>query len=184
MIPLFLDPAKSRIGLIGRGELAARRLKWLRAGRARPQAWSDDPEAALIGEAGADLIRRLPTEAELRTLHAVWIADLPRDVAAPLADAARAAGVLVNVEDVVDLCDFHTPAVVRRGKLTLAAGTGGASPAATRAVREKLEATFPESWGEALSDIERSRIDLRKQGAGLDALSADARARLAQHGLA
>lgn len=183
MIPLYLDPASARIGLIGRGDLAVRRLKWLRAGRAHPQAWSDEPEVAFISEADADLIRRLPTDAELRTLHALWIADLPRDLAGALAGAARAAGVLVNVEDVVELCDFHTPAVVRRGKLTLAAGTGGASPAAARAVRERLEATFPETWGDALNDIERSRNELRRQGAGLDALVADARTRLAQHGL-
>ena len=60
---------------------------------------------------------------------------------------ARSANVLVNVEDVLPLCDFHTPAVLRRGQLTLAAGTGGASPAVARAARERLEAAFPESWG-------------------------------------
>jgi precorrin-2 dehydrogenase/sirohydrochlorin ferrochelatase len=100
-----------------------------------------------------------------------------------VANAARSANVLVNVEDVLPLCDFHTPAVLRRGQLTLAAGTGGASPAVARAARERLEAAFPESWALALKEIAQSRAVLRQKGAGFDALVADARARLAEHGL-
>lgn len=184
MIPLFLDPANARIGLVGRGDLALRRLNWLREGGASPLLWSDEPSAAFAAGAGAALLHRLPNAEELQRLHALWIADLPRPAAEAIAAEARGAGVLVNVEDVVTLCDFHTPAIVRRGKLTLAAGTGGASPAAARAAREQLEASFPPAWGKAIDEIERSRRELRRRGAGFDALVADARARLAEHGLA
>ena len=81
------------------------------------------------------------------------------------------------------LCDFQTPAVVRRGKLTLAAGTGGASPAVARAAREKLEAIFSPDWGEALDEITVARAELRENGASFDALAGDARRRLADHSL-
>ena len=91
--------------------------------------------------------------------------------------------MLVNVEDQLALCDFHTPAVVRRGRLTLAAGTGGASPAVARAAREQLEAAFPPAWEAALDEIAVARRALRAQDASFDALVADARARLVQHGL-
>jgi precorrin-2 dehydrogenase/sirohydrochlorin ferrochelatase len=100
-----------------------------------------------------------------------------------LAALCVSAGVLVNVEDVIALCDFHTPAVLRRGALTLAAGTGGASPAVARAARERLEDAFPEEWSHALDGIAKARAALRAQGAGPATLAADARARLAQHGL-
>ncbi|MGH6951967.1 MAG: precorrin-2 dehydrogenase/sirohydrochlorin ferrochelatase family protein, partial [Vitreimonas sp.] len=93
------------------------------------------------------------------------------------------AGVLVNVEDVVDLCDFHTPAVARRGGLTLTAATGGASPAVARIARERLEAVFPPQWGEALDEVARARQTLRSAGADGDTLAADARRRLKNHGL-
>ena len=46
-----------------------------------------------------------------------------------IAVAARAAGALVNVVDDIAGCDWAAPAVVRRGDLLLAIGTGGASPA-------------------------------------------------------
>jgi precorrin-2 dehydrogenase / sirohydrochlorin ferrochelatase len=93
------------------------------------------------------------------------------------------ANVLINVEDCLPLCDFHTPAVVRRGKLTLTAGTGGASPAVARAARERLEEAFPNTWEAALDEIAQARTELRARSASFDALVADARERLSQHGL-
>ena len=155
------------------------------AGRWRrtPDVWSDAPHFDLAFAAGPRLKHRLPDAAELARYHAIWVADLPRDIAAELAGAARSANVLVNVEDAPSLCDFHSPAVVRRGKLTLSAGTGGASPAVARAAREHLEAAFPTDWGPALEAISRVRAALREEGASADALVADARARLAERGL-
>jgi precorrin-2 dehydrogenase/sirohydrochlorin ferrochelatase len=182
MIPLYLDPANARIALIGRGALALRRLLWLRQGGAEPDIFSDEPSAELIAIA-PDLQRRLPRASELAEYHAIWIADLPHEVADELANTARSEQTLVNVEDVPSLCDFHTPAVLRRGKLTLAAGTGGASPAVARAARERLQEAFPETWGPALEEIAQSRTELRAQGASFDALVADARTRLQHHRL-
>jgi precorrin-2 dehydrogenase/sirohydrochlorin ferrochelatase len=182
MIPLYLNPASVRIALVGRGALAVRRLAWLKAGGATPDIWSDAPSPDLAA-AGKQIVARLPQGEELARYHAIWIADLPKDNAERVALAARAVGVLVNVEDVIGLCDFHSPAVVRRGKLVLTAATGGASPAAARAAREQLEAAFPEAWGAALEEIAQSRIALRSDRADFDALVADARTRLAQHGL-
>lgn len=183
MIPLFLDPAQGRAAVVGRGLLALRRLIWLREAGADPDVFSDEPEPELAAAAGARLVERLPSTKDLASFKAVWISDLPHNLAKPIALVARAVRVLVNVEDMPALCDFHTPAVLRRGKLTLAAGTGGASPAVARAARERLEEVFPETWADALDDIAQSRAALRENGAGFDDLVADARKRLAAHGL-
>lgn len=183
MIPIYLDPAAVRVALIGRSALCVRRLAWLKASGAEPDIWSDAPSPELVAISDT-IARRLPSGDEIKRYQAIWIADLPPEVARELADAARAVGVLVNVEDVPALCDFHTPAVTRRGRLTLAAGTGGASPAVTRAVRERLETTFPDVWGVALDEIADARTVLRSEGASVDALVEDARTRLARHGLA
>lgn len=183
MIPIYLDPVHARIALIGRDTLALRRLAWLKAGGATPEVWSDAPSATLTAAAGDKLNLRLPSADELRGYSAIWIAELKSEDAQALAAAARAAGVLVNVEDVIALCDFHTPAVVRRGKLTLSVGTGGASPAVARAAREHLEVAFPPVWAEALDDIAAARALLRENNADFATLVADARERLAHHGL-
>lgn len=183
MIPLHLDPQRSRIGLVGRGELAVRRLTWLRGGGADPVVFSDAPGADLRTLAGKRLVNHLPDTDDLRALDIVWIADLPPDLAGPLYAAARAQKTLANVEDVLDQCDFHTPALVRRGALLVSIGTGGASPAVAGKVRAAIESAVPEGWDPLLDDIAAARAALKAAGAGPAELKADALARIAAAGL-
>jgi siroheme synthase-like protein len=74
-----------------------------------------------------------------------------------IARAARERGVWVNVMDDVANCDFAAPAVVRRGELILAIGTGGASPALARRLREELDERFGEHWAEIVSVLREVR---------------------------
>jgi siroheme synthase-like protein len=50
--------------------------------------------------------------------------------------------VLLNVVDVPEACTFISPAVVTRGELQVAVGTGGASPGLSARVRRDLERVF------------------------------------------
>ena len=102
MLPLVLNPANLKTGLAGRGPERDRR-------------------AALLAEAGVE-VRLLPEpvpDALLASLQVLFVAGIPEGEARDLAARARAQGVLVNVEDVLPLCDFHVPAIVRRGELLL-----------------------------------------------------------------
>ena len=63
------------------------------------------------------------------------------------AGAARTAGVPVNVVDRPALCDFTTPAVIDRGEVVAAIGTGGASPMLATLLRHDIEARVPEGAG-------------------------------------
>ena len=71
--------------------------------------------------------------------------DAPFDELA--AQAAREAGVPVNVVDRPPLCDFFTPALVDRGQVVAAVGTGGASPVLAQVLKQELEASIPEGAG-------------------------------------
>ncbi|HZZ67990.1 MAG TPA: bifunctional precorrin-2 dehydrogenase/sirohydrochlorin ferrochelatase [Phenylobacterium sp.] len=63
------------------------------------------------------------------------------------AGAARAAGLPVNAVDRPALCDFTTPAVIDRGEVVAAIGTGGASPMLATMLRHDIEAQVPEGAG-------------------------------------
>jgi precorrin-2 dehydrogenase/sirohydrochlorin ferrochelatase len=76
-----------------------------------------------------------------------------------VARAARERGVLVNVMDDIPNCDFAAPAIVRRGDLVVAIGTGGRSPALARKVREDIEARYGEEWEEVLAVVARVRSE-------------------------
>lgn len=68
---------------------------------------------------------------------------------------ARKRGVLCNIVDVPELCDFYYPAVVQRGELQIAVSTSGASPALAQRLRKNLEEQFGpeyEAWIESLGE--------------------------------
>ena len=76
------------------------------------------------------------------------------------AGAARQAGVPVNVGDRPALCDFTTPAVVDRGEVVAAIGTGGASPMLASLLRHDIETRVPEGAGRvaALFRLSQDRV--------------------------
>lgn len=180
MIPVMLDPARLRIALAGRGELAARRLAWFERLGARLQLFCDVADDVFAQAAGAGRVGRLPTDEDLACIDVIWIAGLNEEPTAALVAAAKAARVIVNVEDDLRYCDFHTPAIVKRGQLTIAAGTGGSSPAVAGAVRARIEETFPEAWATVLDEISAARAKMRAAGASMAEVAADARRRLAE----
>jgi len=147
MLPLVLNPLKLRTGLAGRGEALARR-------------------AALLAQAGveAQLLSPGASDEVLAPLRLLFVAGLEEGEARHLAGRARAFGVLVNVEDVLPLCDFHVPAIVRRGDLLLTVSTGGAVPGLARALREQLADDFGPEWRERLAVLARERARFRSQG--------------------
>jgi precorrin-2 dehydrogenase/sirohydrochlorin ferrochelatase len=71
-------------------------------------------------------------------------------------DGRTRGGLWANAASAPGEGDFVLPAVVRRGAFTLAVGTGGASPALARRVRERLEAEYDEAysaWVRLLAEV-------------------------------
>jgi uroporphyrin-III C-methyltransferase/precorrin-2 dehydrogenase/sirohydrochlorin ferrochelatase len=74
---------------------------------------------------------------------------------------ARCAGMLVNVVDRPELCDFTTPSILDRDPLLIAIGTGGASAGLAKHVRLRLERLLPASLGALARGLEAARPALR-----------------------
>jgi len=70
---------------------------------------------------------------------------------------ARQRGILCNVVDDPERCDFYYPAVLRRGRLQIAISTEGASPALARRLREELEHQFSAYYGAWLEELAETR---------------------------
>ena len=165
MLPLILHPVNLRTGLAGRGAERDRR-------------------AALLAEAGVEarLLPEAVSDAHLAPLQILFVAGLPESEARELATRARALGVLVNVEDVLPLCDFHVPAMVRRGDLLLTASTGAQVPGLARALRESLADQFGPEWTERLKELGLARAKWRSQGLSPREVSHNVRELIARMG--
>jgi precorrin-2 dehydrogenase/sirohydrochlorin ferrochelatase len=168
MIPVALDPRYLQLAVAGRGALARRRFRALRAGGAATVLWFNDaPDEAMIGEAGGALRRALPDQAALSALHALWIVDLPEQTGEALALAARQARILVNLEDRPKFCDFHSVAEIRRGDLLLTVSTNGRAPGLAGLIRRKLEAAFGPEWAERVRELGEQRAAWQREGVAM-----------------
>ena len=70
---------------------------------------------------------------------------------------ARKRGILCNVVDDPEHCDFYYPAVLRRGRLQIAISTGGLSPALAQRLRRELEQEFSPDYGDWLEELGETR---------------------------
>jgi len=131
--PIFLNLRGRTVVLVGTGEAA-------------------DAKARLIERAGGRIV---PVWEQGATIAFVALDD---EVEARAAAAElRTHGLLVNVVDRPDLCDFTTPAIVDRAPVTIAIGTGGASAGLAKAVRQRIEALLPARLGALASALSAAR---------------------------
>lgn len=172
MIPVDLDPANLQVGLVARGKALARRLRFLRRGGIqRVKVFSDKPGEVLAERLGDKIIDHLPSGDDLKGMKLLFIAGLEPEENEQLVMMARRRRILVNCEDVKDKCDFHVPAVVRRGDLTVAISTGGKSPGLAKRLRVYLSEVFGEEWKDRLEEIAKAREVWKQNGANLQELN-------------
>jgi len=89
-----------------------------------------------------------------------------------LVDEAARERVLLNVVDVPEACTFIAPAVVDRGELQIAIGTGGASPGLAAALRRKLEAEVGPEYASFVAILGAVRAALGGEPGRADVMAA------------
>jgi len=156
-LPVFLDLQNGVVLLVGAGDLVRAKLRLLAQAGARVRWFATDgnyevgglenAEAARIEQAAGD-----PLTADLSNVVAVLCAGAG-DVGVAMSARAKAIGLPVNVMDDLVHSTFIFPAIVDRGDVVVAIGTGGTSPVVARRVREQIEALLPARIGDLASFI-------------------------------
>jgi uroporphyrin-III C-methyltransferase / precorrin-2 dehydrogenase / sirohydrochlorin ferrochelatase len=160
-LPVFLDLQTGPVFLVGTGELARAKLRVLVAAGARIRWHTTSGEHDVLGLEPAQLARIEfakgdPLKADLTGIVAVFCAGAG-EVGVAMSQRARSVGLPVNVMDDLAHSTFIFPAIVDRGDVVVAIGTGGTSPVVARRVREKIEAVLPARIGDLAKFIGRFR---------------------------
>lgn len=139
-LPLFHRVRGGRVVVIGEGEAAGSKRR-------------------LVERAGG-----IPcSEAEAHHAAIAFVALEDTRAAEAAALRLKRRGMLVNVVDRPDLCDFTTPSLLDRDPLLIAIGTGGASAGLAKHLRLRLEAILPQSLGKLARALFDAREALRKR---------------------
>jgi precorrin-2 dehydrogenase/sirohydrochlorin ferrochelatase len=161
--PIFLELGGRRVVLIGGGAVAVRKAEALLEAGARLVVVASKPSDTMIGlctRHGAELIRDRYAKQYIAEAVLVIAATDDRKVNEQVYRDCQELEILCNVVDDPSHCDFFVPAVVKRGDLQIALGTGGYAPAYAGHLRQKLEAMFTEEHGQFLAELEKIRKEV------------------------
>ena len=160
LFPMFMKLDGKRCLVVGAGNVGAPKIARLVETGAR---------VSVIALEAREEIKKLATEnkiaLELRTFE---VNDLDGKFLAVVAAAsptlnraiyeeAQRRGVLCNVVDVPELCDFYYPAVMQRGDLQIAISTNGQSPSLAQKLRQQLEKQFGLGYARWVAELGATR---------------------------
>ena len=169
LFPIFLDLRSRPVLVVGGGPVARQKLEALSSSGARITVVAlrfsaECREAA--ARIGAEPIERAYRPADLAGMALAFAATGVNEVNRTVVRDARARGIPVNAVDDPEHCDFHTPAMLHRGPVSIALSTEGRFPGLAKALRACLEAWLPPDDGSLIERLYRLRAALRKNQAG------------------
>lgn len=164
VIPIMIELEGKRVVIVGGGRIAKRKLSGLLDSGAEltvisPVAAPEIAEWAEEGKINWKQKNFEPTDAE-----DAFMMVIATDDPAVNAEARKAAHphCLVNASAEAKAGNIHFPAHVKRGKLSIAVSTNGASPMLAKKIKQELQAQFDESYERYLEFLFEARQLLKK----------------------
>ena len=162
-LPIFVDLAGRRAVLAGGGAPAVWKAELLAAAGAQVEILAETPHEDLAAFAASHpqvRLRRRPWRPDDLDGAALVVADCGEpEEAERLRRAARERGLMLNVIDRPQDCDFQFGTIVNRSPVVIGIMTDGAAPILGQAIRRRVEAVLPA----ALASWARSAKAFRKR---------------------
>jgi precorrin-2 dehydrogenase / sirohydrochlorin ferrochelatase len=166
LFPIFVRLRNRRALVVGGGAMATVRVKQLLAAKAAITVIAPEATKEIEKLAAEGLLQLLKREFERTDINPGFFvvigATNKASVQQALAEEAERHGLLYNVVDQPERCNFYTPAVVERGDLKIAICTQGQSPILSGRLRRELEEAIPASAGEFTGLLGELREKLKR----------------------
>ncbi len=163
--PVFLSLVGQPVLLVGAGGIALQKLHALLDAGARVHVVAPEADPQIQAWAGQEKLfwsKRPYQPSDMEGVKLVIAATDDQALQPLIAHEARRRGLWVNVVDVPPLCDFIAPSILRRGDIQIAISTGGAAPALSKYLRQRLEALLGPEFEQFALLARRVRPELMK----------------------
>lgn len=168
LYPIFVECKDRPVLVIGGGHVGAEKVRGLMNAEADITVVAPELNEEMQGYKAAGRFKHVEREYRESDLDADWhfimVATDDGTVNREVREAGNRRRLWVNAADDPVNCDFILPSVVRKGKITLAASTAGASPALARRLREELDAYLTEDMPALADLLAEVRQEIRARG--------------------
>jgi precorrin-2 dehydrogenase/sirohydrochlorin ferrochelatase len=165
--PVMLDIRDRQAIVVGGNKLAAEKAAALAASGARVNVINPKFCSALLNMAErgeVTLLQKSYEPGDLAGAFVVVAVTNDQQLIEAIWQETQQRGQPVNIVDVPRYCSFILPSVLRRGQLTVAVSTEGASPGMAKRIRQQLEEVFPRTYGAYVDLAALARTYLRRHG--------------------
>lgn len=166
LYPVFLKLEELELLLVGAGNVGLEKLHSLLSNS--PEAKITVVAPVIINEVrellqnhpSCNLVQRSFEETDLNNKDLVVLATDNKELHKKIKALAEEKGILVNVADTPDLCDFYLGSIVQKGNLKIAISTNGKSPTAAKRIKEVLNKALPGELDEVIENLHEVRNKL------------------------
>jgi siroheme synthase-like protein len=120
----------------------------------------DEVRLLLQNHLSCNLVQRSFEETDLNNKDLVVLATDDKELHKKIKMLAEEKGILVNVADTPELCDFYLGSIVQKGNLKIAISTNGKSPTAAKRIKEVLNKALPGELDEVIENLHEVRNKL------------------------
>jgi siroheme synthase-like protein len=165
LFPVFLKLNQLRLTIIGGGYVAIEKLNAVLSNSPQTKikliSKTIDPEIETLAiNHSITLIKKEYEASDLENTDLVIAAINDRSVSKLIYEDAKARGILINVADTPDLCDFYLGSIVKKGNLKIAISTNGKSPTLAKRLKEMFAELLPEELDELSVNLNSIRNKL------------------------
>lgn len=162
--PFFVDVEKLHGVIVGGGNVALEKVERLIPFNAKLTLVAPEIDEAIrqFGDR-IELIEREYRSTDLDNADYVIAATDIHGLNEQVRGDAKKRGLLINVVDVTDSCDFIFPSVIKRGKLVVGVSSSGAGPRVAIRLRKEIEKMLPDDIEDILDFLAQERIRAKEE---------------------
>jgi precorrin-2 dehydrogenase/sirohydrochlorin ferrochelatase len=164
LFPLFLKLSGRLCLIVGGGKVSEGKIAGLFSTGAKIRVVSPEVTPTIAKwhrNRRIQWVKRKYRKEDLAGAYLVIAATASNEVHRVIYRDAHRRGILCNIVDVPELCDFYYGSVLQRGDLQIAISTAGASPSLAKRLRKKFEAEFGDEYADWLKFLTRERRRIR-----------------------
>lgn len=163
LFPVFLKLENFRVLIVGGGKVGLEKISAILNNSPNTRITlvathvSDEIKLFVKHHANVMIHQRSFLETDLENVDFVISAVNNKETSLHIKQLAQEKGLLTNVADTPEQCDFYLGSIVQKGQVKIAISTNGKSPTLAKRLRETLDESLPNEINEAVDNLVQIR---------------------------